>query len=126
MKKLYYSLPFIAVPLLFLIFDFLHKSQVIKMSAYIIGAALLILCAIFAILSPSTKRFDLIITTIMPIVLFCVMFIIGLFDKSDVGTRFHLYRAFDVSLQPICLLLYLLTALTSYIFSLQKIKRIIK
>lgn len=123
MKKFFYYLsPVFAVPFLLFLLELFDNLQIIKITKYIAFTAFIILSAVFGALSKTRKTYDFAITFIIPVTLFCTMFLIGFFDKSDLGTRFHLYRAFNVSLAPICLILYLITALITLIFSFRKLR----
>ena len=107
-KKLYYVTPFVAVPLLSLLCEVLDNMNLLPMSPYILSAIFLLFSGAMAFFSPSSKTFDYLLTTIMPLSLFCCMFAAGFLDKSDLETRFHLYKAVNAAFQPIALQLYFL------------------
>lgn len=61
-------------------------------------------------------------SAVMPFSLFALMFIIGFIDKSDLETRFHLYKAMKAVFQPIALQLYFLMAVTTCVASFKPIR----
>ena len=123
-KKLYYVMPFIIVPLLILSCELLEDTELLKMNPYIFGAFLVLSSAIFGFFSPSNKSVDYLITLIMPLSLFCSMFVGGFLSKSDLETRFHLHIAVDVAFQPIALIFYFAMAIITFITSLKFFKNL--
>ena len=118
-KKLYYLLPFIVVPMLMLFCELLDNIGLLKMNPYVIGIFLLLASAVFGFLSSSDKSCDCLITLVMPLSLFCFMFVVGLLSESDMETRFHLHIAADTAFQPITLIIYLAMAITTFVVSLK-------
>ncbi len=123
-QKLYYVIPFIAVPLLLLLCEMLDNMNILQMSPYIMAAVLLLLSLAMGFFSPAHRTFDYLLTAIMPLSLFCCMFVVGFLDKSDLGGRFHLYRAVNVAFQPIVLLLYFLMAIVTFFASFKRLRDI--
>ena len=97
------------------------------MNPYIFFAELFIISVIIGNLSPTHRRFDYIMTIIMPLSLFISMFIGGFIDETDLGGRFYMYRAFEVAFKPFALIEYLIIAVLAFIssFKLFRISRII-
>ena len=118
-KKLYYVIPFIVVPTLMLFCELLDNAELLKMNLYILGGVLALSSAVFGFLSPSNKSMDYLLTLIMPLSFFCTMFVCGFLSKSDLGSRFHIYRAVDVAVQPIALILYFAMAIIASVASLK-------
>ena len=87
------------------------------MNPYIFFAELFIISVIIGNLSPTHRRFDYIMTIIMPLSLFISMFIGGFIDETDLGGRFYMYRAFEVAFQPLALMLYFMMGLTTFFAS---------
>ena len=114
-SKLYYVVPFVAVPIILLLCDELDNKKLFQMNSYTLSAVLLLFCVAMGFFSTTNKTFDYLLTAIMPISLFCCMFVGGFLDKSDLETRFHLYRAVNVAFQPIALLLYFLMAIVTFL-----------
>ncbi len=116
-KTIYYVCPFIIIPCLCLLCEFLNKRDVLQMNPYIFFAELFIISVIIGNLSPTHRRFDYIMTIIMPLSLFISMFIGGFIDETDLGGRFYMYRAFEVAFQPLALMLYFMMGLTTFFAS---------
>ena len=125
-KKLYYVTPFVAVPLLSLLCVVLDNMNLLPMSPYILSAILLLFSGVMAFFSTSSKTFDYLLTLIMPLSLFLCMFVVGFLGESDLGTRFHLYKAVDAAFQPIALLLYFLMAIVAFLTSFKHFRDIKK
>ena len=125
-KKLYYVTPFVAVPLLSLLCVVLDNMNLLPMSPYIVSAIFLLFSGAMAFFSPSSKTFDYLLTLIMPLSLFLCMFVVGFLGESDLGTRFHLYKAVDAAFQPITLLLYFLMAIVAFLTSFKHFRDIKK
>lgn len=116
-QKLYYAIPFVAVPLLLLLCEVLDTMKLVQMSPHILGAVLLLFSAAMGSFSATNRTFDYLLTAIMPLSLFCCMFAVGFLDKCDLETRFHLYKAVNAASQPVVLLLYLLMAIVTFLAS---------
>lgn len=124
-KKLYYAIPFVAVPLLLLLCEVLDNMNLLQMSPYILGAVLLLFSVAMGFFSTTHRTFDYLLTAIMPFTLFCCMFVVGFLDKSDLESRFHLYKAVNAAFQPIALQLYFLMAIATFLASFKRF-RVIK
>lgn len=112
-RGLYYGAPFLLVPGVLLLCEWLDDAGIVKMSPYILGIVLVLLSAAAGWFSPAVGRFDAAVTAVMPLSLFVCMWIGGFLDRGDLGSRFHLYRALAVAFQPIALVLYALMALAA-------------
>ena len=88
----------------------------------ILGVFLFLLSFVMGFFSPTHRTFDYLMTAIMPFSLFGLMFIGGFLDKSDLETRFHLYKAIKTVFQPIALQLYFLMAVTTFVASFKPIR----
>lgn len=124
MKKLFYVIPFVAVPLLLLLCEVFDNMNLLQMSPYIPSAVLLLFSVAMGFFSTTDRTFDYLLTAIMPLSLFCCMFMIGFLDKSDLDTRFHLYKAVNAAFQPISLLLYALMAIVAFLASFKCFRNI--
>ena len=109
-RKWMYFLPFTVIPCAMLALELLDDSGALRMSPYILGGVLLLLSAMAGFLSPAGRACDYIMTGLVPLAFFCTMFVAGFFDPDDLGSRFHIDRAISASLQPICIVLYILMA----------------
>ena len=125
-KKLYYVIPFVAVPILLLLCDVLDNKKLLQMNPYIISAVLLLFSVAMGFFSTTLKTFDYLLTVIMPISLFCFMFVEGFLSLSDLDSRFHLYKAVKTAFQPIALQLYFLMAITTFFASFKHFRKIKK
>lgn len=123
-KKLYYVTPFVAVPLLLLLCEVLDDLNLLQMSPYILSALLLLFSATIGFFSTTHRTFDYLLTAIMPISLFCCMFVAGLLDKDDLETRFHLHEAVNAAFQPIALQLYFFMAIVTFLASFKCLRNI--
>ena len=123
-QKIFYAIPFAAVPLILLICDMLDNLKLLQMTPYILGAALLLFSAAMGFCSTTQKSFDYLLTAMIPLSLFCCMFVVGFFARGDFGTRFHLDRAVYVAFQPIALLLYFLMASVTFLASSKRFRDI--
>ena len=111
-KRLYYFSPFILIPCLAFLFDFLDNINIIPMSTSIFLIVLAVICIVLGILSPTNKIFDYTLTIIIPLTLFCTMFILGFLDRGDsIYPEFSLVYAFEVAFQDWCLITYCIMAL---------------
>ena len=115
MKKiLYYIAPFVIIPLSLLLFE-LIAQEVIKTNGYFfLNAILLIICIVIGNLSPSHNKFDYIITLLLPLSLFCFMFIVGFLDSTETYARFSFERALNVALQTDILVTYFIMLIASF------------
>ncbi len=123
-NKLYYLIPFVAVPLLLLLCELLDNIELLQMSPYILSALLLLFSLAIGFFSTTHRTFDYLLTAITPISLFCSMFIAGFLDKSDLETQFHLYKAVNAACQPIALQLYFLMAIVTFLASFRSFRNI--
>lgn len=122
MRKLYYISPFVMVPISLLLCGYFHNIQFIEMSPCVLGAVLFLLSAVIGNLTPTDKRFDCLMAAIMPISQFVSAFVIGLWDVTEVHGRFDFGAAFQVAVQPVALLMYLVMALTAFLASFRTLR----
>lgn len=123
MKKcIYYTIPFVLIPAVMLLCEYIDNTNAIPMSPFFCIITLIFISFIMGILSHSNNNFDYVMSAIMPLSLFCFMFIIGLISKSDLGTRFHLSRAFSTAFQPVCLIEYCCMAISAFLSSHKKVR----
>ena len=125
-NKLYYVIPFVAVPLLLLICDELDNTELFPMTPCTITSLLLIFSVVVGFSSTTHRMFDYLLVAIMPLSLFCFMFVGGFLSSSDVYNRFNLYNAVKTAFQPIVLQLYFLMAITTFLASFKRFRNIKK
>lgn len=125
-KKLYYAIPFIAIPAILLLLELFDNSEIFKMSPYVIAACLMVACAVFGFFSSSERFSDYLLTLILPLSLFCFIFILGFLDENDIGVRFSLGRAVQASFQPFYLLMYACMAAVTFLTSIKAFRNLKK
>ena len=125
-QKLYYVIPFMAIPLLLLLCEVIDGMNILRMFPYIPGVLLLLFSATIGFFSTTHRTFDYLLTAIMPLSLFCCMFVVGFLDKCDLDCRFHLYKAVNAAFQPFALQLYFLMAIATFLVSFKPFRDIKK
>ena len=99
MKKIiYYIAPFVVFPLLVLLINFLDSMEV---TAAIWRALTLILFFLFAALmgtlSPTERKFDYLMTLLIPAAFLCTLFVLLYFDEGCDGLpQFSLHHALNM------------------------------
>ena len=122
MKKIYYILPFAFIPMLMLLCDLLTTFEIINISPSIFSLVLIFVGVVVGNLSVSSKKFDYIMTTLMPLSFFCWMFIIGYFTADDLETRFNFRIAFELVSYPWTLSTCSIMLLTTFVASFKPIR----
>ena len=122
MKKVYYIFPFAFVPMLLLLCDLLTTFEIINISPSIFSLVLIFVGVVVGNLSVSSKKFDYIMTTLMPLSFFCWMFIIGYFTADDLETRFNFRIAFELVSYPWTLSTCSIMLLTTFVASFKPIR----
>ena len=119
LKLFYYLLPFAVVPGAMILCELLDNAGIVQMSPILAGGLLLLLSALLGFCSFTEKEVDVAATVLMPLSLFVFMFLVGLLDGGDLGTRFSIDRALSSSLSPLSLTLYVLMASVTLFASLR-------
>ena len=119
---MYYISPFIFIPCLSLLLNWMSVSGLINMNWYAYGALLFILSAIIGNLSISDKKFDYLITVLVPLALFLTMFFAGFFDTSEFHSGHDLERGWECAVQIPALITYFVTAAAAFGASFKRIK----
>ena len=122
MKKVYYIFPFAFVPMLLLLCDHLINLEIINMYPITLSLILIFGGVVVGNLSMSSKKFDYIMTTLMPLSFFCWMFIIGYFTADDLETRFNFRIAFELVSYPWTLSTCSIMLLTTFVASFKPIR----
>lgn len=118
MKKfLYYIMPFIVTPALMTVCSVFDRWQLFSMSIYIWGAVFIIASAVFGFFTSTNKKFDYLMTFIMPLSFFLSMFSFVFFCATEQGRCNNLEDAVLISLQPFALISYCLMAIATFIAS---------
>lgn len=121
-KYFYYIIWFIEVPVLMATCVLLDTTNLINMSIYPPLVLLILSCIVAGNFSPTHRMFDYLITIIMPLSFFIMMFMQGFLMKNDLETRFHLYQAFDVALNPRLIIIYCIMASITFCASFKAIR----
>lgn len=124
MKKVFYHLsPFVMIPVWVLFINLIDQWN-LSIIPYIFMGGPLALAALIGGVTPATKKVDLRITFFVPLAFFLTMFVVGFFDTGTCSgdMRLDIEYAFKVSLQPLCLLIYVLMALITFLVSFLKIR----
>ena len=122
-KRLYYFVPPLLTAILGCILSFLDKYDLDTCSKYTMYISLFLICIISGNISTSEKKFDLAITAIVPLSFCICMFLVGFLSEGDLGGRYYeLKYAFEVASQPICLIIYAIQAIVTFIFSFKPIR----
>jgi len=87
-KAIYYASPLVMTPVMMLSFDWLDRAGLFQSSlmTLLLPISLLLFSAIMGSLSHTKKKFDCFITAIIPLSLFCALFIALFFDAGCDGT----------------------------------------
>lgn len=123
-KKLYDCIPFVGLPLLMLLCEAVDNWTSLPVFPYILCGSLLLFSGVMGFFSPSRRTFDYWMTAIMPVSLFCCLFVAGFLEKDDLETRFNLYKAVKAAFQPIALQLYLSMAAVTFLASFKGLRKI--
>lgn len=121
-KHFYYAAPFFLTPVVMLLCDLLHQVDIIQMTWWRCLILLTILSFLVGMFSQSPHKFDYILIIIMPLSLFCCMFVLGFLYESDVTSRFDLINGFKTAFQPIAFLFYGSMAMVAFLSSFRKIR----
>ena len=122
-KYLYYITPFILIPAIGLLCDYLDNINLIHMSSYIVGLVLAFISVVIGNLSPTNRSFDYIMTIIMPLSFFCLMFLGGFLDRDCSGkSDFSLTDAVDTAFQSWCLIFYCIMAVMTFFASFKPMR----
>lgn len=121
MKRFFYYLtPFVLIPVVMIFYEYIDNTSKISMSPYICIITLIFISMIMGNLSHTQKRFDYVLSAVMPISLFCFAFIIGFLSKCDLETRFHLDKAFKTAFQHEFIVAYCCMAIFSFLCSYER------
>ena len=122
-KTLYYLSPFIIVPVWVLLINLIDQWA-LSIIPYVFIGGLLLLSALIGGFTPAKEKVDFRITFFVPLSFFLTMFIGGFFDTGTCSgkMRLDIEYAFEISTQPLALLIYALMALITFLASFLKIR----
>lgn len=123
-KTIYYIAPFVVFPLLVLLINFLDSMEV---TAAIWRALTLILFFLFAALmgtlSPTEKKFDYLMTLLIPAAFLCTLFVSLYFDESCDGLpQLSLHHALNMHYYRVWLPYVAIMTGTTFITSFKPIR----
>ena len=121
-KIMYYISPFIFIPCLCILIDWIWVSDLINISVYGFGFLLFLVSAIIGNFSPNDKKFDCLITALVPLALFLTMFFAGFLDTAEFHSGHDFERGLKVAFQSTALIMYLVTAATAFAASFKPIR----
>ena len=111
-KIMYYISPFIFIPCLCLLLGWMSVEGLININVYGFGVLLFIISAVIGNLSPNDKKFDYLITLLVPLALFLTMFFAGFLDTSEFHSGHDFERGWECAVQiPV---MYLITAAATF------------
>ena len=124
MKKfLYYLTPFIVIPFVTLIVDFLDEVGLINMTPLPFVIILALIGIVIGNLSSSSKKFDYIIALLVPIAFFALMFVLGLFETNcDNEPLFSVRIAFETAIQSWAIVNYIVMAVATFFASYKSLR----
>ena len=119
---MYYISPFIFIPCICLLIDWLAVSGLININGYVFCGVLFIVAAIIGNLSVNDKKFDCLITALVPLALFLTMFFAGFLDTAEFHSGHDFERGLKVAFQSTALIMYLVTASAAFAASFKPIR----
>ncbi len=102
--------------------DWMSASDLIKFNTYVFCFLLFLVSAIIGNLSPNDKKFDYLITALVPLALFLTMFLAGFLDTAEFNSGHDFEKGLECAFQSIALIMYLITAASAFAASFKKIR----
>ena len=121
-KVLYYFSPFVVIAILFGLLDLLDYLGMLQPSPIILVSSLFIISVIIGNLTSTKRKFDLLITIIVPFALFSFLFIVGFLEAGETYSRFDFDHAFKVALVNYPWYIYLSLAISTFIASFKPLR----
>ena len=121
-KIMYYISPFIFIPCLCFLIDWIWVSDLINISVYSFGISLFVLSSIIGNLSPNDKKFDYVITVLVPLALFLTLFFAGFLDTEEFHSGHDLERGWKSAVQIFYLIMYPVTAAAAFAASFKPVR----
>ena len=121
-KAVYYIIPFISIPLVFLLCELLNNLPFLDMSPLLIGILLFLTAAVIGNLTSAKGRFDVIIAAIMPMALFLFMFLAGFLECGETVARFDFRHGFKIAVENTPWVIYLLVASAAFLASYKPLR----
>ena len=121
-KYLYYGIPFLAFPLISLLWIYLDDILKVEMNFIMCIIGVIFVSIVIGNLSPINKLFDYSIPAISAIAWISTRFIFGFVSESDIGTRFHLSIAIHWAFMSTSLLFCIIIVGVTFLASLKPIR----
>jgi hypothetical protein len=102
--------------------EWMSVSELIKFNVYAFVFLLFLVSAIIGNLSPNDKKFDYLITVLVPLALFLTMFFAGFLDTEEFHSGHDFERGLKVAFQSTALIMYLVTAVAAFAASFKPIR----
>ena len=94
----------------------------ININGYVFCGVLFIVAAIIGNLSVNDKKFDCLITALVPLALFLTMFFVGFLDTSEFHSGHDFEKGVECAFQSTVLIMYLVTATAAFAASFKPIR----
>lgn len=118
MKKfLYYIMPFIVTPALMMVCSVFDNWGLLPLSIFLLAVVSIIASAVFGFFTSTNKKFDYLMTFIMPLSFFFSMYFEGLFSRGEMGIWYNIDLAQLLAYQPVAMISYPLMAIVTFIAS---------
>ena len=124
-KAIYYASPFILFPIIFGFFTLLDEIDIINSNilAVFLFVLFFVTTAFLGNLSLTEKKFDYLMTVIVPISFLLTVFVALFFDKGCDGTaQLSIHHALNMEYYKIWLPIVAVTAVTTFVASFKPIR----
>ena len=128
-KRLYYVMPFVVLAIITQLSSYMDRIDLINMNRYIWMAQLLIVSIVRGNITPTNKKFDYLMTFVVPLSYFCICFMLGFLDRGEFGTpAFSVNDGFETAFQSFFVIRYCVMAVVTFLASFKPIRitRLIK
>lgn len=105
-KKVYYIIPFISIPLSCLLCELLGNLNVFNKSQITFATVLFLNAAVIGNLTPTKRKFDIVMTVVMPLTFCLFMLLCGFLEEGETIARFDFRHAFKIAFQNISWVIY--------------------
>lgn len=124
-KTIYYLAPFVIVPIIFLLVGWLDNTDIINstLSVVMVYVAFYLFPALMGSLSTTNKKFDYIMTAVIPLSFFFALFIGLFFDEGCDGTsQLSLSHALNIEYYKLWLPNTVIMAIIAFVASFKPIR----
>ena len=124
-KKIYYASPLVMFPIIYLIINFLDEMDIINPNILVILTCIVffLFSALVGSLSITNKKFDYLMTAIIPFSLLLTLFVCLFFDEGCDGTpQLSIHHALNMEYYKIWLPIVAIMAVTTFVASFKPIR----